>query len=751
MLTSIGTNGADASTVAVQVDGKIIVGGTDSANFVLVRYLTNGLLDTSFGGGIVITPIGTSVLSTINAILIQPDGKIVAGGTDGSNFVLARYLTNGSLDTTFNSAGTQPGVIVTTIDGSIFSFATSVALQTDGNIVAGGTDGSNFVVARYLTDGTLDTTFNSSGLQPGIAVTSIGVSGGGVVNAVAIQADGNIVAIGEDSSNFVVARYLTDGTLDPAFNSAGAQPGVVVTPIANSAMAFAGGLQANGKIVAAGVAFVGSGNQNFALARYLNDGSLDTTFGIGGIVITTIPNDRFFSASAMTIQSDGKIIAAGLFTSTLGGEEFALARYLTNGTLDTSFNSTGTTPGIVTTAIETNAFISGLALQTDGKIIAAGGAGITGSPDSFAVARYISTPLLNPTTITPPILQPSQPITLNGTAQNESIITIIIDGVVTNFSTVTPLNISGNESDTTGTWSIGIGALTPGLHTIAASTSYKTGNVILSAPLAICVPLLSVSIMPLSQTICTGNAITLTAEVTGGTAANFIWTTPGRGTITTITNVLTLPNSTTSDSGNYTVVAVDINGCSSDASAPASVTVVSLLSASIIPLSQAICIGNTITLTAEVVGGSPVNFIWTTPGRGTITTTTNVLTLPNSTISDSGNYTVVAVDINGCSSDASAPASIVVVVGPTVTLVTNCDVVSPCSQVTFTAKPTGGTPPYELIWFDGVTETGVTGPVTRTITPTQAISVVVVDANGCRASANAHTSLSQAIFEKYCA
>ena len=138
-----------------------------------------------------------------------------------------------------------------------------------------------------------------------------------------------------------------------------------------------GGLQANGKIVAVGVAFQADGTQIFALARYLTDGSLDTSFGNRWYSCDHYTNNRFFSADAMTIQADGKIIAAGRFTSTIASEEFALARYLTNGTLDTSFNSTGTTPGIVTTLIETNAFVGGLALQVDGKIIAAGAADTT--------------------------------------------------------------------------------------------------------------------------------------------------------------------------------------------------------------------------------------------------------------------------------------------------------------------------------------------------------------------------------------
>ena len=391
VLTSIGVNGADGFAVSIQENGKIIVGGTDSNNFALARYLTDGSLDSTFNStgtqpGVVTTTIGTSTTSAVNALVIQANGKTIAAGTDGANFVLARYRTGGLLDTTFNSTGSQPGVVVTTIGTSITSTINAVALQADGKIVVAGTDGANFVLARYLADGSLDTTFNSTGSQPGVVTTTIGSSTSSFVSAVDIQSNGKIVAIGTDGLNFVVARYLTDGSLDTTFNSTGTPPGIVVTSIDNGAFAFAGALQTDGKIVAAGVAFDSSGNQNFALARYLTDGSLDASFGTGGIVVTTIANDRFFSANAMIIQGDGKIVAGGRFTSTIANEVFALARYKHNGSLDTSFG----TDGIVTTAIETNAFIAGLALQANGKIVAAGGAAITAGNDSFAIARYLA-------------------------------------------------------------------------------------------------------------------------------------------------------------------------------------------------------------------------------------------------------------------------------------------------------------------------------------------------------------------------
>lgn len=680
--TSIGSNGADSYAVAIQADGKIVSVGTDSMNFALARYMINGSLDTSFNStgtqpGTVTTQIGTSTSSFVNAVAIQADGKIIAAGSDNNNFVLARYIgigaSEGALDTSFNSTGTQPGTVTTPIGISTNSSANAVAIQVDGKIIAAGSDGTNFVVARYTSDGILDTTFGTNG----ITTTQIGgPTNRASINAVAIQTDGSIVAIGNDNSNFVLARYTTNGFLDNSFGNSG----IVITSMPNSAAAFAGAIQANGKIIAAGVVYI-SGQQGFALARYNTDGSLDTTnFGTGGIVITIPTNDRFFSANAVTIQSDGKIVAAGRFTPSAmvgGPEQFVLARYTTNGSLDTSFGSDAT--GIVKTSIvvsghnDTNSVISGLAIQSDGKIIADGAAGFVLNQDLFALARYNSQPALNPTVIIPPLIIPNTPITLSGTAQNESIITIIIDGQFTNFATTTPLNTSGSEMDTTGAWSLSIGTLSPGPHTIIASANYKAGNIILlSEPLQVCSPILSVNIMPQSQTICVGNAIDLSAQISGGTATRFVWSTPGRGTIITDTNILTLSNSTSSDTGNYTVIAIDSNDCPSLVSTSASVVV------------------------------------------------------------------------------ANAPAS---------TIVASRNFIFSGKSTTITATPQGGTPPYKLVWSDGVTQNDVIGPVTRTITlySTSQLSLVITDANGCKSATSTVTisvtpgsAITQAIFSKYC-
>ena len=209
-----------ASAMAIQSDGKIVAVGEGAGSdwdFAVVRYNTNGSLDSSFGGtGIVITPIRNFPDGALS-VAIQTDGKIVAAGYSynrpgSSSFAVVRYNTNGSLDTSFNGTG-----IVTTYIGNPWGLAYSVAIQTDGKIVAAGQSGNgldnDFALVRYNTDGSLDTSFGGTG----IVITPVGNSQDRA-NSVAIQADGKIVAAGTSynditGSGFAVVRYTTFGQL----------------------------------------------------------------------------------------------------------------------------------------------------------------------------------------------------------------------------------------------------------------------------------------------------------------------------------------------------------------------------------------------------------------------------------------------------------------------------------------------------------------------------------------------------------
>jgi uncharacterized delta-60 repeat protein len=327
-----------------------------------------GALDPTFGtGGEVTTDFGGS--DGAQAVAIQSDGKIVAAGSSGAgDFALARYNAVGGLDPTFDSGGK-----VTTDFGG-FDATSALAIQPDGRIVAAGRSGSgDFALARYNADGSLDPTYGSGGK----VTTDFG--GFDAAFGVALQTDGKIIAVGQGSSSFdfALARYNADGSLDPTFGSGGK---VTTDFTGGFEDAIAVAIQLDGGIVVTGQTFSG-GFQEFALARYNADGSLDTSFGSGGIVTTNFGFDSAFGG-ALAIQTDGKIVAAGR-----AGTDFLLARSNVDGSPDASFGS----GGIVTTdfggALFDAAFA--VALQSNGKIVAAGSA-ISGFPSSadFALARY---------------------------------------------------------------------------------------------------------------------------------------------------------------------------------------------------------------------------------------------------------------------------------------------------------------------------------------------------------------------------
>ncbi len=389
VMTGFGSSSSVIRAIAVQSDGKIVAAGYSGVfnspmnDFALARYNTNGTLDATFGtGGKVTTDLGYYELAF--AVLIQTDGKIVAVGFSsgdsaiGSSFALVRYNPDGSLDTSFGTGGK-----VRTKINNVDSQAYAAALQPDGKIVVAGLNEdsrSRFALARYNLDGTLDTSFGNGG-----AVTTVfGNSNIQSAYDVVIQADGKIIALGSvflARYDFALARYNTDGSLDNTFGTGGR----VVTDFGNSSAddGIAIAIQADGKIVAVGRRSVSDESGDFALARYNTNGSLDASFGAGGKVIT--PTAEFDTASAVAIQANGKIVAAGGLGS-YPLSDFVLRRYNTDGSLDTTFGAGGT----VTTIINGSDEASALAIQSDGKIIAAGSSGNPQNNTSdFALVRYL--------------------------------------------------------------------------------------------------------------------------------------------------------------------------------------------------------------------------------------------------------------------------------------------------------------------------------------------------------------------------
>jgi uncharacterized delta-60 repeat protein len=290
-----------------------------------------GDLDPSFGsGGLVTTDFGGRGDFDL-AVALQPDGKIVAAGNSSAlgvfsvSFALARYNSDGTPDASFGTGGT-----VLTSFGGRLSAASDVVVQPDGKVVAVGLADGDFGVARYNPDGTLDATFGTGGLVK----TDFGGCDQG--QAVALQPDGKIVAVGLVCGAIGVARYNPDGSLDTAFGSGGK----VITDASSSFDGAFDVLVSGGKIVVGG----GSGNypfgdSDFQLVRYNPDGSLDGSFGNSGIVTTDFGGSD--TAFGIALAAGGKVVATG---ATKGAEpsDVAVARYSADGSLDSSFGSGGT-------------------------------------------------------------------------------------------------------------------------------------------------------------------------------------------------------------------------------------------------------------------------------------------------------------------------------------------------------------------------------------------------------------------------
>ena len=355
-----------------------------------------GDLDTTFSiDGKQTTNFLASSIDHAYAVAIQADGKIVAAGfvnksTMDFDIAVARYNTDGTLDTTFSGDGRQ-----TTDFGGMSEAAYGVAIQSDGKIVVAGytqnsMTGSDFMVARYNSDGTLDTAFSGDGKQ----TTDFG--GNDVVTAMAIQGNGKIVLAGYTTGNstsydFAVARYNTNGALDTTFSTDGKQ----TTDFGNTSdHATAAAIQSNGRIVVVGYTFSTLPHYDFALARYTSTGTLDTSFSGDGKQITDFGNTPDI-ANAVAIQSNGRIVVAGsLITSS--NSNFALARYNGNGSLDdgsvndsTPNDSFGTAGHVTTDFFGSHDIANDVAIQADGRIVAAGYAAHANDTNhDFALARY---------------------------------------------------------------------------------------------------------------------------------------------------------------------------------------------------------------------------------------------------------------------------------------------------------------------------------------------------------------------------
>jgi uncharacterized delta-60 repeat protein len=381
---------AYGNSVAAQRDGKILVAGYAAggraAQVALVRYNSDGSLDTSLNSsGKVTTAVGTGDCHG-EGMALQGDGKIVVAGYSfnaggQSCFTVLRYTADGSLDTSLAASGK-----LTTNVGTKYASAESVTIQSDGKIVVAGNSfnasGNNdFAVVRYNANGTLNTSFNETGK----AIADFGADDYG--RSVAVYVDGKIVVTGyttksyESKKECALACFKANGSLDTSFNGTGK----VTTDFGGdgNAEGRSVAVQTDGKIVVVGYATAGS-TEKFALARYNADGTLDTSFGGTGRVLTAVGISGS-NATGVALQKDGKIVVAGYAVNNSGtGYDFACVRYNTDGKVDQSFGDGGK---IMTSVGKGDGKANSVAVQSDGKIIVAGSA-YAGDDSQFAVVRY---------------------------------------------------------------------------------------------------------------------------------------------------------------------------------------------------------------------------------------------------------------------------------------------------------------------------------------------------------------------------
>lgn len=351
-----------------------------------------GQLDATFGND---GKVATSIVPASNALSAmaeQSDGKVIAVGSclaqgkDGfysGDFCLARYQANGSLDSSFG----DNGKVLTAITTASNDAPSSVAVQPDGKIVLAGScrsgvNGRNvFCVARYLPEGTFDATFN------GVGTTFTNIAAGAECNvgSVVITIDGNILAAGSCSvpaaASFAIVRYRSNGETDSTFGT----QGILLRPMIDGQFNHISriALQADGRLVAAGSCGDNVGNSKFCALRFEADGLLDSSFGTGGVVSVAVGTDGADRVSGLRLQTDGKLLLGG--DCRVGGNLwFCAARLLPDGALDWTFGGAGKAVEFVSPGA--THYAVGISLLADGKLLVGGSCGY-GSGSEICLLR----------------------------------------------------------------------------------------------------------------------------------------------------------------------------------------------------------------------------------------------------------------------------------------------------------------------------------------------------------------------------
>ncbi len=368
----------EARDVATQADGRIVAVGPANG-FGIARYLPNGSLDPSFSedGKLVAKPTATNPKAT--AVIIQQDGAIVIAGqtaaTGPSDIALIRLQPNGAYDNSFGANG----VVITNL-GRDYDEVRDMALQSDGRVLIAGSaragNDSVAVLARYNTDGSLDTSFAGSG----IALTPV-APGGSAAWGLEILPDGKIMVVANSYGSMqtiYLLRYNPDGSLDNTFGDKGiARPDIG----ANGGSANDLALQPDGKILVAG-RFAQTFSDKFGVARMNADGSIDRTFGENGVAFASMLN----GVTQVAVDRAGGILVAGRYISLSPSRvEFGVARFWPSGSLDTSFGENG----VARAVFGAYPVPWAMTLDTSGAILLAG-ATDSGYTSDFGLARFLA-------------------------------------------------------------------------------------------------------------------------------------------------------------------------------------------------------------------------------------------------------------------------------------------------------------------------------------------------------------------------
>ncbi len=390
-----------AQRVAIAADGSAVIAGTagriggDDDRFVLQRLRADGSVDRSFAdGGVRVVGLpsvqgqGSSDVA-LTGLAISADGKIVVSGfardvieLGDTTAVLARFNVDGTPDGSFGSGG----FVVDRLGGTAVQLA-DVAIAPDGRILAAGVrstarlddpDGSpsNLVVARFQPDGARDASFGSNG----VAAPVLGDLQPTRANAIRLLADGRILVAGQADEQFALARLSTTGELDPSFATGGFN---AISPPASSSLSTIE-VDGQGRIVAAGTATDVNAANQLALARYLPQGTLDLSFGAGGLTV----DRRAFDPRALALLPDGRVLATGKSSFRADFRQFGpgpgpgsgLMRYGADGRRDASFGQSGA----LALVRGSNDQINDVALAPDGTALAA-----QTLEDTFAVTRFV--------------------------------------------------------------------------------------------------------------------------------------------------------------------------------------------------------------------------------------------------------------------------------------------------------------------------------------------------------------------------